>query len=85
MSILFGHIKLCNCLNKLGFKPQSQLATSHIKFFVPKNHKTPLGLRPFIMIKYGVRQYDKHTCSRYITEIVQLGFDRNTVKKLLEE
>ena len=85
MSRLFGHYSLCNCLHKLRFKPQPQIASRHVKFIVPDGHKVPVGSRPFIIVIYNKKQYDKHTCSRYITEIARLGFDRNKVKKLLEE
>jgi hypothetical protein len=85
MSRFFGHYALCKCLHTLGFTPEKQVGSSHVKFTPPKDHIVPSNLRPFIIVILNTNEYSKHTCSRYVTEIVQLGFNRNTVKKLLYE
>ena len=54
MKILFGHYELCKCLDKLGFVPEKQHGTSHVKFSTPKGHTVPKGSRPFIIVIYNI-------------------------------
>lgn len=46
MSIKFGSLQLCRCLERLGFTQEKQHGTSHQKWRVPHNKKTPSGVRP---------------------------------------
>ncbi|PIZ64134.1 hypothetical protein COY16_00015 [Candidatus Roizmanbacteria bacterium CG_4_10_14_0_2_um_filter_39_13] len=85
MKILFGHYELCKCLDKLGFVPEKQHGTSHVKFSTPKGHTVPKGSRPFIIVIYNKKQYHPHTCSSYLRQIVQLGFDRDIVITYLQD
>lgn len=81
----FGSLQLCECLIKLGFKPRKTHHSSHIKFDPPHEHKIPQGIRPFMIVQVNQKQFDPHECSRYISEIVQKGFQRDKVLKLLFE
>lgn len=83
MSKLFGSVDLCQCLMRLGFKPSKQSSSSHVKFFPPSIHKVPIGTRPFMIIQVNKKQFDKHTCSRYIIELVRMGFDRAKILSVL--
>lgn len=56
---------------------------SSSKISPPVGHVVPKGIPPFMMLKYDQKQYDKHSCSRYITELVILGFNRAKVIELL--
>ena len=79
MKKLFGSMNLCHCLIRLGFSYDKQHGTSHVKFFPPANHFVPKRIRPFIIIQLNKKQFDRHTCGRYITEIVLMGFNRKKV------
>lgn len=83
---LFGTVGLIECLIDLGFTSDKTCKGHHPKFLPPAGHIIPKvipPIPPFMMLKYDVRQYDKHSCSRYITELVILGFDRKKVIELL--
>ena len=84
MSKLFGSADLCHCLMKLGFQASKQSSSSHIKFFPPSIHKIPIGIRPFMIVQINKKQFDKHTCSRYIIELVRMGFERKEILNALE-
>lgn len=79
---LFGTFVLCQCLTELGFT-SNKAKSSHVKFNPSKDHKIPLGVRPFIIIQLNQKQYDCHECSRYISELVQKGFERKRILQLL--
>lgn len=81
---LFGSVKLIECLINLGFTNDKSCKGHHPKFYPPKDHIIPSGIPPFMMLKYNQKQYDKHSCSRYITELVKMGFERKKILKLLE-
>ncbi len=86
MKKLFGSADLCHCLNRLGFRYEKQQhGTSHVKFFPPASHSVPKGIRPFMIIQLNKKQFDRHTCSRYVTEIVLMGFDRKKVIEVLDD
>lgn len=85
MKRLFGSLDFCQVLLRLGFRVDKQHGSSHSKFSVPLKHKVPAGVRPFMIIQLNKKQFDKHTCSRYITELVQMGFDRNKITNAFED
>lgn len=85
MEKLFGSVHLIHCLKKIGFIQDSQKGSSHLKFIPPKEHKIPDGIRPFMMVQLGKKQYDPHSCSRYLTELNRLGFNKKELEKLLQE
>ncbi|MBI2012204.1 hypothetical protein HYS91_05560 [Candidatus Daviesbacteria bacterium] len=60
----FGSKELIKCLKELGFKPNSQNATSHLKFSVPDGIKINAGDRDFIMIQTNRREFDPHARTR---------------------
>lgn len=84
MKKLFGSLEFCQVLTRLGFKAQRQQGTSHVKFIPPTNHKIPLSTRPFMIVQLSKRQFDKHTCSRYISELIKMGFDKKRIHEVLE-
>lgn len=85
MKRLFGSVDLLHCLSRLGFTPLRQKSTSHVKFMPPKNHVVPKGVRPFMIVQLNRKQYDKHSCSRYVSEIALMGFNRKEVLQCLED
>lgn len=84
MKKLFGSIDVCQCLLKLGFTYQKQHGSSHIKFLPQKSHKIPRGVRPFMIVQLKKKQFDKHTCSRYISELITMGFERKLIMEAFE-
>lgn len=80
---LFGSIEFYQCVVDLGCKVD-RCSSSHILFNLPLNHKLPLGERPYITIQMGKKQFDKHECNRYITQLVRKGFDRAKILELLK-
>lgn len=82
---LFGSITLGECLIKLGFTLVKQSGTSHMKFNPPKNNLTPKGVPAYMVIQTNKKQYDPHSCSRYISELVRKGYDRKLILQYLEK
>ncbi len=80
---LFGSIDLIQCLLDLGFTSDKTCKGHHPKFLPPEGHIVPKGIPPFMMLKYGLKQYDRHSCSRYVTELVTMGFNRAKIIELL--
>jgi len=78
--VSFGTKKLIKCLVKLGFREQYPHA-SHQKFMAPLDQTIPKGKRPFIIVILGRKQFDKHSTTRYIGQICDLGFDKEMVLK----
>jgi len=76
----FGSKELCRCLKHLGFRLQSSRGTSHVKFKIPPGRKIPVGTRPFIIVQMGRKSYDKHSSTRYLRQIKDLGFSEEEVK-----
>lgn len=74
---------LCECVRNLGCK-YDHCSSSHVFFNLPSNHKLPIGERPYITIQMNKKQYDRHECNRYITQLVRKGFDRKKVLELLK-
>jgi len=84
MRKLFGSVDLCHALIRLDFKAEKQHGTSHLKFLPSVNHKVPSGIRPFMIVQLNKKQFDEHTCSRYVAELVKMGFDRKSILEALE-
>lgn len=76
---LFGSNDLCKCLKRLGFTCQFQNGTSHVKYKIPPNIKTPSGIHPFIIVILGKKSYDRNTCSSYISQLKRLGINKESV------
>jgi len=79
----FGSKELCKCLENLGFQRQPQKATSHIKYKIPSGKKIPCKWKPFIVVQLGRKNYDNHSSTRYMRQIINLGFDINEIIKKL--
>lgn len=79
----FGSKELCQCLRHLGFSPEPQKGTSHIKYSIPENKKTLSGVRPFIIVQLGRKSYHPHARSRYVSQIKRLGFSKKEIMKHL--
>ena len=80
----FGTKDLCKCLENLGFTfDEHQTSNHHYKYSAPKGHIVPKGLRPFMMVQIGQKVFRPHSCSRYITEIKQLGFTKEEIEKCM--
>lgn len=79
----FGTRELIRCLERLGFTPKPQLATSHRKYISPLHIKANIGQRSFIMVQLNIKRYDSNACSRYIGEIKSFGFTREEIIKAL--
>lgn len=82
MRFTFGSRDLIRCLANLGFTPEKQLGTSHQKFTSPKEKasRNP-GQRPFVIVQHGQKQYDPHARTRYLRQVMNLGF---TEKEIVE-
>lgn len=80
----YGSKELIKCLEKLGFKPNSQNATSHLKFSAPDGVKINVGDRDFIMVQTNRREFDPHARTRYIAQIKKFGFSENEILKHLK-
>ncbi len=83
MNPSFGTKELIKCLIHLDFKEQPNSGTSHVKYKSPMT-PTDLNIRPFIIVQLGRKVYDKHTQSRYIRQILRLGFDKVSVLNALD-
>jgi hypothetical protein len=81
----YGSRELVNCLNNLGFSQEPQTATRHVKFKTPQSITINPGQRSFIMVQLGIKTFDSNTCPRYITEIKNFGFSRETIIKNLKK
>ncbi|MFH1289496.1 MAG: hypothetical protein ABIH88_02130 [Patescibacteria group bacterium] len=66
-------------MKKLNFSIQPQKGTSHIKFRIPSDRKTPPGARSFIVVQLGRKSFHPHARSRYISQIKQLGFAKKEI------
>jgi len=82
---LFGSLTLFEALMKLGFSTDEHQKGSHVKLYPPKSHKIPKGVMPFQIVQIGKKQFDRHECNRYISELVQKGFDRKKIKEAIEQ
>ena len=82
MGKIFGCEDFCKCLERLGFTYHSE-NSSHYKYAVPKGHLVPSGLRPFMMVQMHRKDYDKTSCSRYISELKKLGFTSEQIEQAL--
>lgn len=82
---LFGSLILFQTLIKLGFITNDHQKGSHVKLYPPKKITVPLGVKPFMIVQMGKKQFDKHECSRYISELVQKGIDRKEIIRLMNE
>lgn len=80
---LFGSLELIECLRSLGFTHDTTCKGHHVKFIPPKSHKVPHGVYPFMMLQYGKKQFNRHSCARYISELVKLGFDKAKIQSIL--
>lgn len=80
MSIKFGSLQLCKCLEHLGFIPEKQHGTSHQKWRVAHNRKIPIGTRPFITVVLGRKEYFPPTVSGYLRQLKQLGFNIEEIR-----
>ncbi|OGK21652.1 hypothetical protein A3C23_02650 [Candidatus Roizmanbacteria bacterium RIFCSPHIGHO2_02_FULL_37_13b] len=81
MRITFGTVQLCKALTNLGFTPEKQCGTSHQKYNVPSSKIVPDGLRPFIEVVHGRKQYFPPTVSGYLTQLKRLGFTNDEITK----
>jgi len=78
----FGTKELCKCLEKLGFTCKG-IKSSHVKFNLPKNRKISAGLRPFMIVQLGKKNYDSYIANRYVSELKKLGFNKEEIEKYL--
>lgn len=83
MKSSFGTEKLIKCLINLGFSKQPSTGSSHVKYKCPNLQGIPIGTRPFIIVIQGVKVYDKHTMSRYRTEIRRLGYSTGQIEEAM--
>ena len=74
MKLSFGSRDLRKCLECLGFKEQPSVGSSHLKYTVPKEKSTKVGIRPFFIVILGKKTYDPNTASKIIKQIIRLGF-----------
>lgn len=79
----FGTEELIRCLINLGFIKQPSTGSSHIKYKCPDPKKVPVGIRPFIIVIENTKVYDKHTMSRYRTEIRRLGYSTVQIEEAM--
>lgn len=80
MKMSFGSKELRKCLLHLGLKEEDRKATSHVKFKCNTTKKLPQGVRPFITLLEGRKNYDPISRERYITQLKRLGFDLEVIK-----
>lgn len=75
--------ELCEFLKDQKFTPEPQHSSSHIKYTHPNPQKVPKGIRPFIIVISGRKQYDSHTSASYRTQLRRLGISESTIKEKL--
>lgn len=68
----FGSIEFIRCLKGLGFAPQPQVGSRHLKYTCPKKHVPPE--RPFLIALQGKSEYDRVTQSKIMSSIKKHGF-----------
>lgn len=79
----FGTKDFCQCLINLGLTlVKNQTSSHHLKYDVPKSHIIRGG-RTFMMAQLGQKSYHKNACSRYISELKQLGFTKEEIEKCM--
>lgn len=81
MRFTFGSKGLIKCLLNLGFIPKKQLGTSHQKFIPPVRKVSNLQQRPFIIVQHGQKEFDPHARTRYLRQIINLGFSEKEIIK----
>ncbi len=82
----FGSKELCKGLLTLGFTlAKNQTSSHHIKYDIPKGHAIDNELRPFMMVQLGQKSFHPHACSRYITELKRLGFEKEKIEDCLNK
>ena len=79
----FGSKELCKFLTNLKFIPNKVGGTSHQKYNLPKNMSYPSGLRPFVIVILGRKQYDPHTSSSYVRQLKNLGITDKELNDLV--
>lgn len=83
MGRVFTPKELCDFLEDQHFSSAPQYSTSHIKFVHPNPQKVPKGIRPFIIVISGRKQYDPHTSASYRTQLRRLGISDTAIKEKL--
>lgn len=84
MSQHFGTKELIYCLTRLGFTKSSQ-SGSHAKYLLPIGRRAPDGVRPFMIVIMGKKNYVPPTCSSYMRQLQTLGFDLNDIVASLKK
>ncbi len=82
MDYRFGSKELEKCLACLGFAGRKAIA-SHKKYTTPAEKKVSLHTRPFIVVILGKKSYANQTVSKYIKDIINLGFSEEEIQKCL--
>ncbi len=81
MNLSFGSRDLTRCLLKLGFTPNPQVGSRHLKFISPR--PVSKGQRSFIIVLQNKKVYDPITCKNIFRQIKQLGFSEEEILKCL--
>jgi hypothetical protein len=79
IKVKFGSMQLCKALKNLGFTAQKQFGSSHQKWLMPINRAAPTGLRPFIEVAHGRKQYFPPTVAGYLKQLKKLGFSEDEI------
>lgn len=74
---VFGSSDLIKCLKCLGFIPNPQVASRHLKYSCPRTVQK--GQRPFIIVLQNTSTYDPITCKNIVREIKLLGFTQEEI------
>jgi hypothetical protein len=82
MGKIFGSNQLIKCVISLGCKSE-RCNSSHEIFNIPASVKPIDGERPFIVIQKGRKQFDKHSCNRYLSQLKAKGFKKEDIEKYL--
>jgi hypothetical protein len=83
MGNIFGSAQLIKCVLSLGCK-LNRANSSHEIFDIPKNVKSVVDSeRPYIVIQTGRKQFDRHSCSRYLSQLKAKGFKKEDIEKYL--
>lgn len=82
MGKIFGSDQLIKCVILLGCR-LNRSNSSHGVFDLPKGIKPSDGERPFIVIQKGRKQFDKHSCNRYLSQLKAKGFKKKDIEKYL--
>jgi len=73
----YGTRELIKLLTCLGYKPQRQVGSRHLKYRSP--NKVVNGIYPFILVIQNKKEFDPHWQKEYIKQISRHGFSEKQI------